>query len=109
MSRSKFVKNLKLRTKRKRGSLRVSKEQHIVFYPIQNYNQFTVKIVKMDMLTVSFFFPLIAQRVQLSRFKTSTSVHCCAEIMFFYGSFQGKSTRLTRLTVDDIVVDLEET
>lgn len=31
------------------------------------------------MLTVFFFFPLMAPRVQLFRFKTPTSVHCCAE------------------------------
>jgi len=31
-----------------------------------------------SILSVSFFFPLIAQRVQLSRFKTSIPGHCGA-------------------------------
>jgi hypothetical protein len=39
----------------------------------------------MDMLTVFFFFPLMTPREQLSRFKTSTSVHCCAENVFLCG------------------------
>ena len=59
------------------------------------------------MLTVSFFFPLMAQRVQLSRFKTSTSVHCCAEPCFSTDILRDEKE--IRLTVDDIIVDLEET
>ena len=81
-----------LRTKRKRSSLRVSKEQHIVFlYPIREDTNTHISVyefernkIKWIMLTVSFFFPLIAQRVQLFRFKTSTSVHCCARNPLFF-------------------------
>jgi hypothetical protein len=85
MSRSRFgnLKRLNSRTKRKRASLRVSKEQHIVIYPIRGFS--LQRKLKMDLLTVSFFFPRMAQRAQLSSFKTSTSVHCCAENAFFYG------------------------
>jgi len=31
-----------------------------------------------SILSVFFFFPVMAPRVQLSKFKTLTSVHCCA-------------------------------
>jgi len=68
-----------LRTKRKRPSLKASKEQHIVFYSIRGlYSVFRGN----KLLTVFFFFPLMAPRVQLSRSKTSTSVHCCAVTTF---------------------------
>ena len=49
----------------------------------------------------------MAQRVQLSRLNTLTSVHCCAETRFSTDIFLDEKE--TWLTVDDIVVDLEET
>ena len=67
----------KTRTKRKKASLKASKEQHIVFHPIRKlYSVFSGN--KNGDATVFFFFPLMAPRVHLSRSNTSTSVHCCA-------------------------------
>lgn len=66
----------------------VSESEQGTTYSILSYTRIIFSLqwkLKMDMPTVSFFFPLMAQRVQLSRFRTSTSVHCCTETMFFYG------------------------